>query len=550
MIKTESIEALKSMIDIVDVVGSYVELKKYGTNYKACCPFHAEKTPSFVVSQNKQIYHCFGCHASGDAIKFVQEHEKASYQEAIEKLANLYNFKLEYTTQTTKRSDVLEKLNEYYKKCLDNNAEAKKYILDRGIFESSIEKFELGYAPSSPAQLEFAKKSFLPYSEAVECGAFGDEGGRTYARLVERISFPIKNQNGKVIGFGGRTISNHPAKYLNSPQTNLFNKSKVFYGINVAKDAINKQKQMIICEGYMDVVMLHQAGFHNAVAVLGTALTKDHLPTIKKAEAKVILAFDTDGAGINAAIKSARLLIEHGVDGGVAIFDKGLDPADMVKGGKIEEIASIFRKTKPLLEFLIESVAKKYDLTNQFEKEKAANEAKEILELPSMIFAEENKRLAAAILRVPVGFFKNVKNKNKPEQNSVSLQKYDPAEASAIKSMLQNHSLADMALNRISEDMFDYHKEMFAEIIRGNFDSPILLELEGNDKVAVMSEDDLVGFLIAKSVIFYDKLLNKLKLSRTITQEQKSFYMRKIMSAKEKLKKGEIVELDSSLFDI
>jgi DNA primase len=548
MIKTESIEALKSMIDIVDVVGNYVELKKYGGNYKACCPFHAEKTPSFVVSPNKQIYHCFGCHASGDAIKFVEEHEKVGYQDAIEKIANIYNFKLEYTTQTSKKSDILEKLNEFYKKCLDANQTAKSYILERGVFESSVEKFELGFAPASQVQLDYAKRNFLSSAEGVECGAFGDEGGRVYARLIERISFPIKNQNGKVIGFGGRTITNHPAKYLNSPQTKLFNKSKVFYGLNLAKEAIAKQKQMIICEGYMDVIMLHQAGFHNAVAVLGTALTKEHLPTIKKAEAKVILAFDSDGAGINAAFKSARLLVENSIDGGVAIFDKGLDPADMVKGSKIEELAQLFRKSKPLIEFLLESVAKKYDLSNQFEKEKAANEAKEILELPSMIFAEENKRLAAAILKVPATFFKTFKNKDKA--NNVSVQKYDPAEASVIKTILSNHALADMVLNRISEDMFEYHKDMFCAIIQNDFDSPILMELDGNDKVAVMNEEDLVAFLITKSVIFYDKMLIRLKNSKAVTSEQKSFYMRKIMAAKDKLKKGEIVELDASLLEI
>ncbi|MCI4399101.1 MAG: DNA primase [Campylobacteraceae bacterium] len=547
MIKTESIEALKSMIDIVDVVSNYVEIKKMGANFKSPCPFHSEKTPSFVVSPNKQIYHCFGCHASGDAIKFVQEIEKISYAEAIEKIAAMYNFKLEYDTSSggqIKKSDILEKFNEYFKKCLDNNRTAKEYIIARGVYESSIEKFELGYAPSSQAQIEFVKRSFLPVAEAVECGALGDENGRVFARFVERITFPIKNQNGKVIGFGGRTITNHPAKYLNSPQTKLFNKSKVFYGINVAKEAIAKQKSMIVCEGYMDVIMLHQAGFSNAVAVLGTALTKEHLPTIKKAQAKVILAFDTDGAGLNAAFKSAKLMLEHSVDGGVAIFDKGLDPADMVKDGKTMELAAIFRKTKPFIEFLLENIAKKYDLSNPLEKEKAANEAKEILELPSRIFAEEYKRLAAAILKVPADFFK-LSKKQSFEQKIV--EKYDPAEAAAIKTMLKNHALLDMALNRIEAQMFEYHRDLFLLVSSGSFDSPLLLELEGNDKITPMSEEELISFLIAKSAIFYDKMLVKLKNSKTVPAEQKSFYMRKIMSIKERLKKGELRELDIDL---
>ncbi len=548
MIKTDSIEALKSLIDIVDVVSNYVEIKKMGANYKSPCPFHAEKTPSFVVSPNKQIYHCFGCHASGDAIKFVQELEKISYPEAIEKLAAMYNFKLEYDTTSggqSKKSDVLEKFNDYFKKCLENNQTAKKYILDRGVYESSIEKFEIGYAPASNAQVEFLKRSFLPSSEAVECGAMGDEGGRLFARFVERISFPIKNQNGKVIGFGGRTITNHPAKYLNSPQTKLFNKSKVFYGIHLAKEAIAKQKSMIVCEGYMDVIMLHQAGFHNAVAVLGTALTKEHLPIIKKSEAKVTLAFDGDSAGVNAATKSARLLVENGVDGGVVIFSEGQDPADMVKAGKIEELAKIFRKTKPFMEFLLEIISQKHDLSNPLEKEKAADEAKELLKISGAIMSDTYRPLAAALLKLPAGFLKVSQKQNAVQ--TLPTQKYDPAEAAAIKTMIKNHTLLDMALNRIEADMFEYHKELFLLIASGEFESPLLLELEGNDKVALMDENELVSFLIAKSSIFYDKMLLKIKNSHAIAKEQKPFYLRKVMGIKERLKKGELCEIDREL---
>lgn len=548
MIKTDSIEALKSVIDIVDVVSSYIEIKKMGANYKSTCPFHTEKTPSFVVSPSKQIYHCFGCHASGDAIKFIQEYEKISYPEAIEKLAAMYNFKLEYDTTNggqSKKSDVLEKFNDYFKKCLENNDTAKKYILDRGVYESSIEKFELGYAPASSVQIEFLKRNFLPSAEAVECGAMGEEDGRLFARFVERITFPIKNQHGKLIGFGGRTITNHPAKYLNSPQTKLFNKSKVFYGIHLAKEAIAKQKNIIVCEGYMDVIMLHQAGFHNAVAVLGTAMTKEHLPIIKKNEAKVTLAFDGDSAGINAATKSAKLLVENGVDGGVVIFSEGQDPADMVKSGKIEELSRMFRKAKPFMEFLIENIAAKYDLANPLEREKAGEEAKELLKSVSLIVADVYRPLAQAILKLPSGYLKNVRKKD--VTISTPLQKYDPAEAAAIKTMIKNHTLLDMALNRIEADMFEYHKDLFLLIASGEFESPLLLELEGNDKIAPMDENELIAFLIAKSSIYYDKMLIKIKNSKNVAEDQKSFYLRKVMGIKERLKRGELCELDMEL---
>lgn len=547
MIKTESIESLKQIIDIVDVVGNYIELKKYGSNFKACCPFHAEKTPSFVVSSTKGIYHCFGCHASGDAIKFVQDYEKIGYGEAIEKLADMFNFKLEYTTAQTKKTDILERFNDFFKKNLENNKTARDYILQRGVYESGIERFELGYAPSSQEQIAFLKSSFLSSVDAVETGIFGEEGGRVFARQVERITFPIKNQNGKIIGFGGRTITNHPAKYINSPQTRLFNKSKVFYGINLAKEQIFKAKEVIVCEGYMDVIMLHQAGFTNAVAVLGTALTKEHLPFIKKAEAKAVLAFDTDGAGLSAAYKSARLLTESSIEGGVAVFDKGLDPADMIKEGKTKELAHVFRKSKPFMEFLFESIVKKYDMSSQNDKERAANEAKEILSASNKIFLEENRRLAAALLNVPIATFKIKKDGDKER---ISITKYDPAEASAIKSMLQNHALLDMAANRIGSEMFEAHRDLYELLATGDFGSARLLEIEQNEQIKPMSTEELHSFLVAKSLIFYDKILAKIKISRDVEVGEKSFFIQKVMAAKERLKKGELSEIDDSVIKL
>lgn len=547
MIKTESIESLKQIIDIVDVVGNYVELKKYGSNFKACCPFHAEKTPSFVVSSTKGIFHCFGCHASGDAIKFVQDYEKIGYAEAIEKLADMFNFKLEYTTAQTKKTDILERFNDFFKKNLENNKTAREYILKRGVYESQIERFELGYAPSSSEQIAFLKSSFLSSVDAVETGIFGEEGGRIFARQVERITFPIKNQNGKIIGFGGRTITNHPAKYINSPQTRLFNKSKVFYGINLAKEQIFKTRELIVCEGYMDVIMLHQAGFTNAVAVLGTALTKEHLPFIKKAEAKAVLAFDTDGAGLNAAYKSAKLLTESSIEGGVAVFDKGFDPADMIKEGKTNELAHIFRKSKPFMEFLFESIVKKYDMSSQNDKERAANEAKEILAASNKIFLEENRRLASALLNVPISTFK-IKKDGDGERLNIS--KYDPAEASAIKSMLQNHTLLDMAANRIGSEMFEAHRDLYELLAAGDFDSARLLEIEQNEQIKAMSGEDLHSFLVAKSLIFYDKILFKIKTSKDIETTEKSFFIQKVMAAKERLKKGELSEIDDSIVSL
>ena len=260
MIKPESIENLKSIIDVVDVIGNYIQLKKKGGNFTANCPFHSEKTPSFVVSPTKQIYHCFGCGVTGDAISFVMEYEKLSYPEAIEKLANLYNFQLEYTKNPpTLHRNILEKINSFYKQNLIHNKEAFNYLKERGLHENIIEKFELGYAPSSQEQLNFINSSNLPLNEAMELGVFAKGENGVYARLIERITFPIFSNNNKIIAFGGRTISNHPAKYINYTNTKIFNKSKTFYGLNFAREKILRSKEIIITLGYMYVIMLHQS---------------------------------------------------------------------------------------------------------------------------------------------------------------------------------------------------------------------------------------------------------------------------------------------------
>ena len=269
MIENNSIEILKSTVDIIDVIGNYIELKKAGANFKANCPFHGEKTPSFVVSPSKQIYHCFGCGVGGDAIKFVMEIEKLSYPEAIEKVASTYNFTLQYTKGSSDYSEskrVLESVQKWYVKNLDLNKEAKEYLYNRGITNNSIEKFEIGYVGKGQNVLNFLSSNLFPFPKAEESGVIAKgERGEFYARLVERVIFPIYSSNGSIVGFGGRTLGNHPAKYINSPQTKLFNKSRLLYGYHKAKESIYKNKKLIVCEGYLDVISFHQAGFTEAV---------------------------------------------------------------------------------------------------------------------------------------------------------------------------------------------------------------------------------------------------------------------------------------------
>lgn len=409
MIKNESIENLLATVDIVDVVEKYVPLKRSGANFVGVCPFHDDSHPSMSVSSKLGIFHCFSCKAGGNAIKFIQDYEKISFPEAVEKLAGMYNFALQYTgAKVQERSEekkVLEILNAYYQSCLYQNPAAVKYLHDRGLNDQSIRKFGLGYAGASAQTIRVLQNEEIPPQDALNAGAVKQNERGLYASFIERITFPIYNHASKLVGFGGRTISGNPAKYVNSPQCVLFDKSKIFYAFDLAKKSAIAKKTLIITEGYMDVIMLHQAGINNAVAVLGTALTPAHLPLIKRAELNVVLSFDGDAAGINAAIKSARLLCLNKIDSSVAIIGGGADPADMIVAGKVRELEQIYASGMESGEFLIRQIAKKYDLARPVQKEAALNEIKEFTAALGPVLAESYQSLVAQILNVSPGSF-------------------------------------------------------------------------------------------------------------------------------------------------
>ena len=332
MIEQNSIEQLKQIIDIVDVISNYVELRRAGANYVANCPFHNEKTPSFVVSPAKGYFKCYGCGVGGDSINFLMQKENIEFYEAVEKLASMYNFTLSYTnTKHNKDSSIenlLEQICKYYQKQLNSNQSILKYLDDRGISSQSIEKFSLGYSGESNDFINFLNQNKIPFDKLLEIGMIGKGNYGYFAKFNSRIMFPIFSASNKIIGFGGRVLSGNIAKYINSSQSKIFNKSRILYGYNLAKESIFRDKKVIITEGYIDVIMLSQAGFGNSVATLGTALTKEHIPLLSKSDADILLCYDGDSAGVNAAFKAA-LLLSH-KSGGVVLFKDNKDPADMV----------------------------------------------------------------------------------------------------------------------------------------------------------------------------------------------------------------------------
>lgn len=550
MIDNASIESLKNSIDIVDVIGSYIELRKAGANYKANCPFHGEKTPSFVVSPSKQIYHCFGCGVGGDSIKFVMELEKLSYPEAIEKLASMHNFSLTYTQGSSDYSDakrVLEAIGQWYIKNLHKNETAMKYLLDRGISQNSIETFEIGYVPSGPEVMQFLQRALLPLPKAAEAGiiAQSENGSGYYARLVERITFPIYSTSGGLVGFGGRTITNHPAKYINSPQTKLFNKSRLLYGYHLAKESIYTNKKIIICEGYLDVIMFHQAGFKEAVAGMGTALTTEHLPLLRKGDPKVILAYDGDKAGIAAALKAAQMLSVAGFDGGVVLFPEGQDPADLIAKGKSETVAKLLREAKPLIPFVLEMIVSQYNLNDPRSKETAFGSVKEYLETLSQIIKDAYIPMAATLVGISPSFFGKETNAAKARERFTQ-RRDDVAQLSILKTLIENTNLIDNVLNVVDINMFGGYAELFTALINGETEHPGIVRLSVDDTLEVMSEEELNSVLLKILTLHYRNKLQSIPRDTAITAEKKPFLLKKIkLDILPRLKKGELVAFDS-----
>lgn len=555
MITQASIEEVKNQIDIIDIVSHYIEIKKMGATYKACCPFHDEKTPSFVINQNKGFYHCFGCGASGDGITFVMEYEKLSYPEAIEKLAQMYNISLSYTQSTQKQSDtrIFEIMQRFYRQSLKNDV--IDYLLNRGLSREIIESFELGYAPSNFEIMSFMNANALNLQEACDYGILGVDSEnnlkRYYARLTQRVIFPIRSAQNKIIGFGGRTLGDHQAKYINSPQTKVFNKSKVLYGYEKAKDSIFKQEEIIISEGYLDVIMLHQAGFTNAVATLGTSLTKEHLPLLSKGNPRVIVAYDGDKAGYNAAFRAATLLSLANKEGGVVFFEGGLDPADMVKEGKIAELKNIFSSPLPFIPFVLNEIASKYDLHNPLKKDQCLKEELEYLKQLPVVVQEEYRDFLASLLKLPRQLIKTKGSYIKEARQEENLSGaggdfYTLAEKIIIKSILEDSSLMDLALNYLQEDMFISQKEAFVALMHNNLSHSLLVGILLDNKILSLPKEGLKKQIIMLLYRYYEGQKNALSNQTKMTLREKSYLLRKYQNYLEKLKKGELVIYEST----
>ena len=348
MIPKETIDLIFEAARIDEVVGDFVQLKKRGVNLIGNCPFHDEKTPSFTVSPAKGIYKCFGCGKGGNAVNFVMDHEHFSYPEALKYLANKYNIFIEETVRTPEQEAaandresmfiVSNSANDYFQEQLFNSDEGRavglSYFKERGFREEILKKFELGYSPEkSDVFSTYALKQGYKIEFLEKTGLTIPKESRNYDRFHGRVMFPIQSLSGRVLGFGGRILKSNAkaAKYLNSPESDIYHKSKVLYGMFYAKNSIVKKNRCLLVEGYTDVISMHQAGLENVVASSGTALTIDQIKLIKRFTNNITILFDGDAAGLKAALRGVNLILEEGLNVKVVTFPDGEDPDSYAK---------------------------------------------------------------------------------------------------------------------------------------------------------------------------------------------------------------------------
>lgn len=541
MIEAKSIEELKQKADIVAVIEHYIEVKKSGSNFVAICPFHDDKNPSMHINTQKGFYHCFACKAGGDVFHFVKEYERVNFQEAVEKVAQICNFSLHYTSEKQESNkalyEILPLLNAFYKQNLSKHKEAIAYLYSRALSDEDIRKFELGFAPSSEESLRLLKNEKIELQNALECGAvkFSEEQKEYYASFIKRISFPIYDYKGLLVGFGGRTLdSTQKAKYVNSPQCRLFDKSRIFYAFHLAKDAIAKKKEIIVCEGYMDAIAFHKAGLKNAVAVLGTALTQHHLPLIKRYEARVILCFDSDSAGINAAMRSAFLLSTHKIGGKVVILEGGKDAAELVANQQHKMLFDALDKGVELSEFYIRGIINSFDLQTPLQKQLALEAVQKYTFTLEPLIANAYTDLVANLLGVNANLISlSTKKKAYSKEAKSATNANNLAEFEVLRFLFEHKSYQEL-FNELSDELYFKERQGLSKILQGaNVEDVFVRELLQTQS-KIENEEDFLHSLCKINLAF----LNRLHKLDTISSLKKQIFVlldKKVMQLKKDL---------------
>jgi DNA primase len=507
------VEQLKSSVDIVHVVQGYVRLKKAGSSYLGLCPFHSEKTPSFHVRQNPAYFYCFGCQAKGDVFTFIQSIERITFPETLRFLAEKYGIAMprgddhEQFDQAAKERQLLLEIHQRATRIFESQLagggegrQALAYLKERGLSEKTIEKFQIGYASGLSDNLirrlgnDFSKEMLLK-SGLIQASDFE---GRYFDRFRKRIIFPIRNETGKVIAFGGRILGQGQPKYLNSPETPIYSKSRVLYALDQARDAIPRRKFAILVEGYMDCIALHQAGIENVIASCGTALTESQVKLLSRYSDRIVVNFDPDAAGSSATLRSLGVFLQHGFKIKVLALPEGNDPDTFVRKRGAAAYLEILEQALPYFDYLLKKARTEHDVRTVEGKVNAVNQVLPYLTLISNRFErlEQTKHVAEffgveeTIIREELKKATNSKQSKLEIDRAHIKAKLTTSEKYLLKAILDNEQTAREVVGQlsVSEDYRGLQSEnIFREVIaifreEGKLDPGRLLDRLGNDQ--------------------------------------------------------------------
>lgn len=412
MISQDKIVEIRHRASIVEVVSDFVTLKKAGRNHMGLCPFHAEKTPSFTVSEEKGIYHCFGCQSGGSVFHFLMNYDHLTFPEAVERVAKRYGIALEFdnrrTSQQSGEREKLYRVNERvaltFQKLLlhPEGRRALEYLKGRGVDEAAAQKFMLGYAPpTGSGLLQVFRQENISLNDACRLGLVGQrDGQKYYEKFFARVIFPIVSPAGKVVAFGGRVLDQGMPKYLNSSETPLFHKGSTLYGLYQAKEGIRKADRVVVVEGYLDVIALAQHDISYAVATLGTALTPDHVRVLSRYTKNVIALFDGDDAGRKAASRSFEIFLEAGLLGRAAFLPKGEDPDTYVRSRGKADLETVLDQSVPLADYYFSWLEQRYGTSLQGKSQIAGEVSRVLAKVTNAFEADLLARRAVDILGI------------------------------------------------------------------------------------------------------------------------------------------------------
>lgn len=485
-----TIDALRQQVNIVDVIGQYVKLSRKGKNYMGLCPFHEEKTPSFSVSEEKQLYHCFSCGRAGNLFKFVMDLEDLSFQEAVQKIARDANFELPETlVQSSNTDSVTFRLKKMYQeaetfyshilRATKTGEAALSYLTNRGITEESIETFGLGFAPDvHNILLEYLRQQEFSSDELRLSGLFVEnDSGELFDRFRDRVMFPLRDQSGQVIAFSGRKMAkdNDSPKYLNSPETKIFTKSKLLFNFDRAKTQLKDEPRLILFEGYMDVISSDQAGVKTGIASMGTSLTDEQIYAIKRVTNQVVVAYDGDQPGQKATERALTLFAQKdfGLEVGVVSLPEQLDPDEYIKRYGAESFAHELAGAITPIEFRLKTLQQKYNLANDREKLAFSDEAvKLIATVSSPVAAELYIGQVADLLGVSLDALKgqlvheqrqNRQVKRRSQQNNNQVANFPEPDYAEPQQEFSPISIPDTAVSRAERRLL-YLQLHFAEV--------------------------------------------------------------------------------------